>query len=77
MEARERVKTINHGYESVPTLIFPDGSTLTEPSAGELRRKLQGMGYTVPITSLLLANWQWLFIGLGILLAVLRVVGVF
>lgn len=38
--ARERVKTINNGFASVPTLIFPDGSTLTEPSFRQLRAKL-------------------------------------
>jgi mycoredoxin len=38
--ARERVKAINNGYASVPTLIFPDGSTLTEPSFQQLRAKL-------------------------------------
>ena len=38
-QARDRVREINNGYESVPTLVFPDGSTLTEPPAGQLRRK--------------------------------------
>jgi mycoredoxin len=33
----------NHGYRSVPTLLFPDGSTLTEPSQSELSTKL-GLG---------------------------------
>ena len=45
--AREVVRNINNGYESVPTLVFPDGSTLTEPGSGQLRRKLEAMGYTV------------------------------
>jgi mycoredoxin len=45
LEARERVREINHGYESVPTLVFPDGSTLTEPTRGELQAKLQSLGY--------------------------------
>lgn len=39
-EARERLIEINGGYASVPTLVFPDGSKLTEPSFGELRQKL-------------------------------------
>ncbi len=39
-EARSFVEQTNHGFRSVPTLLFPDGSTLTEPSDGELRRKL-------------------------------------
>jgi len=47
LEARERVREINQGYESVPTLAFPDGSTLTEPSVGQLQAKLQSLGYQV------------------------------
>jgi mycoredoxin len=39
-EARSQVMTINNGYASVPTLIFPDGTTLTEPSFRQLRTKL-------------------------------------
>jgi len=35
-----RVLEINRGKRSVPTLIFPDGSTLTEPSNAELAEKL-------------------------------------
>jgi mycoredoxin len=30
----------NNGYRSVPTLLFPDGSTLSEPSQSELIKKL-------------------------------------
>jgi mycoredoxin len=30
----------NSGYRSVPTLLFPDGTTLTEPSQSELASKL-------------------------------------
>ena len=44
-EARTIVRNINNGNESVPTLVFPDGSTLTEPSLGALRRKLGKTGY--------------------------------
>lgn len=43
---RAAVRRINNGYESVPTLVFPDGSTLTEPSGGQLKAKLTGMGLT-------------------------------
>jgi mycoredoxin len=39
-EARQRLIEINDGYASVPTLVFPDGSKLTEPSFGQLREKL-------------------------------------
>jgi mycoredoxin len=47
LDARVRVREINRGYESVPTLVFPDGSTLTEPSLSTLRRSLQAKGYLV------------------------------
>ncbi|MBK8903229.1 MAG: hypothetical protein IPM53_18735 [Anaerolineaceae bacterium] len=51
---RSRVMEINHGNASVPTLIFPDGSTLTEPSTAVLRQKLESLGYKVPQPTL----WQ-------------------
>lgn len=44
-EAAGRVRDINGGNESVPTLVFPDGSTLTEPGLGALRQKLGQLGY--------------------------------
>jgi hypothetical protein len=31
---------INHGYQSVPTIIFPDGSILVEPGWDELKGKI-------------------------------------
>ncbi len=37
--ATEFVMQINNGYRSVPTIIFPDGSILVEPSWEELRSK--------------------------------------
>jgi glutaredoxin len=37
--ARAYVEQINDGYRSVPTLIFPDGSILVEPSENELGEK--------------------------------------
>ena len=43
-EAQETVKRINNGYASVPTLIFSDGSTLTEPSIRRLKSKLSQDG---------------------------------
>lgn len=39
------VRDMNHGNESVPTLVFPDGTVLTEPSSQTLRHKLIAMGY--------------------------------
>lgn len=40
MEARRFVEETNHGYRSVPTIVFPDGSIMVEPSAIDLRAKL-------------------------------------
>ena len=34
------VEGLNHGDQTVPTLLFPDGSTLTNPSAREVAAKL-------------------------------------
>jgi mycoredoxin len=39
-EAAKKVMEINHGYRSVPTIVFPDGSCLTEPSDTELKSRL-------------------------------------
>ena len=39
-EAAEIVKSLNHGMRVVPTIIFPDGSVLTEPSNTALASKL-------------------------------------
>ncbi len=39
-EARKYVESVNRGYRSVPTIVFPDGSMLVEPSNMELCRKL-------------------------------------
>lgn len=38
-EATEFVMKVNNGYRSVPTIIFPDGSVLVEPSWQELKEK--------------------------------------
>jgi mycoredoxin len=35
------VVKINKGYKSVPTIVFPDGSILVEPSNAELEKKLK------------------------------------
>ena len=39
-EGRQYVESVNRGYRSVPTLVFPDGSILVEPSNTELNQKL-------------------------------------
>jgi mycoredoxin len=38
--AAKFVETVNGGHRSVPTIIWPDGSRLTEPTESELTMKL-------------------------------------
>lgn len=38
--AAERVRELNNGSQSVPTILFPDGSILVEPSNATLEQKL-------------------------------------
>ncbi len=70
--AAERVRAINHGNESVPTIVFPDGSTLTEPSVGEVKAKLAAMGYNIGVTALLIGNGWKLVMAAAIVYAVLK-----
>lgn len=37
--ARKKVMEINDGFASVPTIVFPDGEVMTEPSLRSLRAK--------------------------------------
>ncbi len=39
-EAVEIVRKINNGMKSVPTIVFPDGTILVEPSNAQLAEKL-------------------------------------
>lgn len=39
-EARKYVEKVNNGFRSVPTIDFPDGSRMVEPSTQELKTKL-------------------------------------
>lgn len=42
-EARAYVEQVNKGMQSVPTIIFPDGSVLVEPSSSALIAKLAAL----------------------------------
>ncbi|HET9221550.1 MAG TPA: glutaredoxin domain-containing protein [Roseiflexaceae bacterium] len=42
--ARSYVERLNNGYQSVPTILFPDGSVLVEPSSATLAEKLTTLG---------------------------------
>ena len=37
--AADYVRRVNRGYKSVPTIVFPDGSILVEPSPRDLASK--------------------------------------
>lgn len=39
--AAEEVERINNGYQSIPTIVFPDGKVLVEPSNAELEKALE------------------------------------
>ena len=61
----------------MPTLLLPDGSTLTEPSVGELKAKLESLGYKVGLAAWLIGNiWPIVFIGAAILITLLRTLGI-
>jgi glutaredoxin len=40
-QAAEFVKLLNNGLRSVPTILFPDGTRMVEPSSDELSAKFQ------------------------------------
>jgi mycoredoxin len=67
-QAAEIVRGINRGYESVPTLIFPDGSTLTEPSNLELKEKLASLGLEIENGSWLAENLRSVILGAVVLI---------
>ena len=41
--ASEKVIEINGGQRSIPVIVFPDGSHLTEPSDNNLKAKLEAL----------------------------------
>ncbi|MCJ7513380.1 MAG: NrdH-redoxin [Anaerolineales bacterium] len=45
-EAEQFVLRINQGLRSVPTIVFPDGSILVEPSVADLIAKFEDLGQT-------------------------------
>ncbi|WP_083470008.1 glutaredoxin domain-containing protein [Herpetosiphon geysericola] len=69
------VRQINHGNESVPTLIFPDESTLTEPTTRQLRERLAQFGYRIPWTARLIGHGWKILIVAGVAFAIIRALG--
>ncbi|PKW26119.1 mycoredoxin [Phycicoccus duodecadis] len=39
-DAADYVMTVNGGNQTVPTVLFPDGSALTNPSVAQVRERL-------------------------------------
>jgi mycoredoxin len=39
--AADYVMTVNGGFQTVPTVVFPDGSALTNPSAAMVKERLR------------------------------------
>ena len=77
LAAAAQVRGINGGNESVPTLVFPDGSTLTEPTVAQISQKLSALGYKVGPMAWLIGNSWRIFIALLVLIALLRLFGFF
>jgi mycoredoxin len=44
--AAEFVMSVNGGFQTVPTVVFPDGSALTNPSAAAVKARLQELAVT-------------------------------
>ena len=42
-EAADKVIEINGGAKSIPVIVFPDGTHMTEPSDNDLKAKLQSL----------------------------------
>ena len=38
--AAEYVMSVNGGFQTVPTVVFPDGSAMTNPSAAAVKQRL-------------------------------------
>lgn len=74
--ARAQVMEINGGNASVPTLIFLDGTTLTEPSGAQLRKKLTDLGFRPSFSALIFAYWNYILFAGAALLVLLSLLGV-
>ena len=47
LSGRAYVMKVNKGYRSVPTILFPDGEILVEPSSSALLGKLKRIGLLI------------------------------
>jgi mycoredoxin len=44
--AADFVMSVNGGNQTVPTVVFPDGTAITNPSAAQVRERLKGLTLT-------------------------------
>jgi mycoredoxin len=44
--AADYVMSVNGGFQTVPTVVFPDGSALTNPSAAAVKQRLSELAAT-------------------------------
>lgn len=44
--AAEFVMSVNGGNQTVPTVVFPDGSAMTNPSAAQVKQRLSELAVT-------------------------------
>jgi mycoredoxin len=44
--AADFVMSVDGGFQTVPTVVFPDGSALTNPSAAAVKERLQELAVT-------------------------------
>ncbi len=44
--AADYVMSVNGGNQTVPTVVFPDGTALTNPSVAQVRERLKGLTFT-------------------------------
>ena len=42
-DAAEIVERVNNGNQTVPTLVFPDGTAQTNPSVAQVKQKLESL----------------------------------
>ncbi len=74
--AEARVRELNGGRAKVPTLVFPDGSALAEPSVAQLRAKLAPLGYRLGWRAWLTGYARHGLIGALVLWGLLRLFGI-
>ncbi|MBM3125359.1 MAG: hypothetical protein FJZ87_09845 [Chloroflexi bacterium] len=73
--AAAQVRSLNNGNETVPTLVFPDGSILAQPTIGQLKAKLESWEYKVGLVAWLTGNTWGILIVVGVLAVFLRALG--